>query len=79
MGFERSVSSSDADRWLVVESPIRLDMVRMGSPMLLMVAVFRRRKGIARMAGFMESDVVVTAPLFHVCGRGRIQSKGTGG
>ena len=79
MGLERSVSSSDADRWLVVESPIRLDMVRMGSPMLLMVAVFRRRKGIARMAGFMESDVVVTTLIFHVCGRGRIQGKGSDG
>lgn len=73
------MSSSDADRGLVVVSPLRLDMVRMGSPMLLMVAVFRRRKGIARMAGFMESDMAVTVPAFHVCGRGRIQGKGTGG
>ena len=72
------MSSYDADRAFVVESPLLLDPVRMGYPMFLMVAVFRRRKGISRMAGFMESDVVVTALDFDVCGRGRIQGKGTG-
>ena len=57
----RGIALVDTGRAFVVESPLLLDPVRMGSPMFLMVAVFRRRKGISRMAGFMESDVVVTA------------------
>ena len=73
------MSSSDADWGLVVESPLLLAMVCMGSPMLLVVAVFRRRKGSAWMSPFMESDVVVTILPFHVCGRGRIQGKGSDG
>ena len=75
----RGIALFDTGRALVVEFPLFFVPVIVESLVLFVMAVFRRRKGIARMLGFMESDVVVTAPLFHVCGRGRIQSKGTGG
>lgn len=57
----RGIALFDTGRALVVEFPLFFVPVIVGSLVLFVMAVFRRREGISRMLGFMESDVVVTA------------------
>ena len=57
----RGIALFDTGRALVVEFPLFFVPVIVESLVLFVMAVFRRREGISRMAGFMESDVVVTA------------------
>lgn len=57
----RGIALFDTGRALVVEFPFFFVPVIVESLVLFVMAVFRRREGISRMAGFMESDVVVTA------------------
>ena len=57
----RGIAFVDTGRALVVEFPLFFVPVIVESLVLFVMAVFRRREGISRMAGFMESDVVVTA------------------
>ena len=56
----RGIALFDTGRALVVEFPLFFVPVFVESLVLFVMAVFRRREGISRMAGFMESDVVVT-------------------
>ena len=57
----RGIALFDTGRALVVEFPLFFVPVIVGPLVLFVMAVFRRREGISRMLGFMESDVVVTA------------------
>ena len=57
----RGIALFDTGRALVVEFPLFFVPVIVDSRVLFVMAVFRRREGISRMLGFMESDVVVTA------------------
>ena len=57
----RGIALFDTGRALVVEFPLFFVPVIVESLVLFVMAVFRRREGISRMLGFMESDVVVTA------------------
>lgn len=56
----RGIALFDTGRALVVEFSLFFVPVIVESLVLFVMAVFRRREGISRMAGFMESDVVVT-------------------
>lgn len=56
----RGIALFDTGQALVVEFPLFFVPVIVESLVLFVMAVFRRREGISRMLGFMESDVVVT-------------------